>query len=72
MHHMTLEILLYRLNEIVKENPEALKMPIVTLRDDEGNGYNAVYYAASIQLAKDLEIENTSAIDDMESVVLLN
>ena len=35
------------LNEFAKENPEVMKMDVITSKDDEGNGYNHVYYTPS-------------------------
>lgn len=72
MKPKTLEQLLTQLKSIEATNPATLKMPIVTSRDDEGNGYNAVFFDPQIICAGELDIENCGAIDDSELVVLLN
>jgi len=36
------------LNELIKENPESLNMELITSIDDEGNGYNRVYYSPAL------------------------
>ena len=45
---MTLKEFISNLNEFVEENPKALDMQVVTSKDDEGNGYNQVYYTPSV------------------------
>jgi hypothetical protein len=66
---MKLKDYLERLNELVKNKPEALEMEVLTARDDEGNGFNVVHYAPSVQRTKDLGI--VSALF-AEKVVILN
>ena len=44
---MTLKEYIEGLQEFVKENPDALELEVITSIDDEGNGYNAVYYGPS-------------------------
>lgn len=41
---MKLKEYLENLNQFIAENPEALNLDVITSKDDEGNGYNAVYY----------------------------
>ncbi len=36
------------LNELLKKRPEVADYDVVTSRDDEGNGYNLVYYGATV------------------------
>ena len=33
------------LNKILNENPEYADLEVITATDDEGNGYNGVYYS---------------------------
>jgi hypothetical protein len=44
---MTLKEYIEGLQEFVKENPDALELEVITSIDDEGNGYNPVYYGPS-------------------------
>jgi len=45
---MKLKEFISNLNNLVKTNPEALDYDVVTSKDDEGNGFNLVYYAPQI------------------------
>lgn len=44
---MTLKEYFEQLQEFIKENPDALELEVVTSIDDEGNGFNRVYYGPS-------------------------
>ena len=44
----TIKDLLNHLNKITKEDPSLLELPLVYSRDDEGNGFNHVYYDPSL------------------------
>lgn len=44
---MKLKEYLDALNEIVKENPKALEFEVISSIDEEGNGYNEVFYTPS-------------------------
>jgi len=44
---MTLKDYIDELNKFAAENPELLDKEVITSRDDEGNGYNQVYYSPS-------------------------
>lgn len=44
---MTLKEYINNLTKFAEENPEALDMQVVTSKDDEGNGYNPVYFEPS-------------------------
>ncbi len=44
---MKLEEYLKELNKLVKENPELLEAEVITSIDDEGNGFNRVFYTAN-------------------------
>jgi hypothetical protein len=41
---MTLKEYIEGLQSFAKENPDALELQVITAADDEGNGYNPVYY----------------------------
>jgi hypothetical protein len=45
---MTLKEFIENLQKFVEENPKALELEVVTSKDDEGNGYNRVYYEPSM------------------------
>lgn len=65
---MKLKQYLEQLNKLAKENPESLEMEVFTSRDDEGNGYNAVYYSPAVHRTENLCDVHT----DDEEVVVLN
>ena len=44
----TLRQLINRLNDIAKDNPKALDLPLVYSRDDEGNSFHKVYFDAEL------------------------
>ena len=56
---------LKKLNKIAKERPETLKMTVISAADDEGNGYNSVYYGPTIGNFNENEREFTTP-DDKE------
>jgi hypothetical protein len=45
---MKLKEFIKNLNKLTTDNPEALDYDVVTSKDDEGNGFNLVYYAPQI------------------------
>ena len=45
---MTLREYLDNLNKAVNEHPEYLELEVITSKDDEGNGYNVVYYGPTV------------------------
>ena len=47
-----------------KENPEALEMDIVTSKDDEGNGYNPVYFTPTIGIYEDDDFISKDQFED--------
>jgi hypothetical protein len=44
---MTLKEYFEGLQKFITENPDALEFQVITSKDDEGNGYNPVYYEPS-------------------------
>jgi len=36
------------LNQLTVDHPECMEFDVITSKDDEGNGFNRVYYAPSI------------------------
>ena len=45
---MKLKEYVENLNKLLEERPDTADMDVVTSRDDEGNGYNLVYFAPTI------------------------
>lgn len=44
MEPLTLKVFIALLLEFAKENPDLLDKPVVTSKDDEGNGFSHVYF----------------------------
>lgn len=63
---MTLREYIENLNEFVKNNPETLEMQVITSKDDEGNGYNLVYYEPSKGIFEDGDFTSFDQYDDRE------
>jgi hypothetical protein len=63
---MKLNKFLENLNELVKTNPEFLELEVITSKDDEGNGYDKVYYSPSIGNFDDYEFKQEVEFDDYE------
>lgn len=60
---------LKKLNNLAKENPDALEMEVIAAKDDEGNGFNKVIYPPSVGLFENGEFK---AKDGEENAVCLN
>jgi hypothetical protein len=45
---MNLKTYLENLNQMVKENPSLLEYTVISSIDDEGNGFNEVYWEPSL------------------------
>lgn len=71
---MTLEEYINNLNEFVKENPAALQMTVVYSKDDEGNGYQRIYYTPTIgqfdENEDEFQSENNLKKDEVEEYEL--
>lgn len=63
---MTLREFMENLNELIKENPETLDMEVVTSRDDEGNGFNRVYFTPSKGIYEDNDFIPFGSYEDYE------
>ena len=63
---MTLKEFIENLNKFVKENPETLEMQVVTSKDDEGNGFNLVYYKPSKGIFEDRDFISFEQYEDFE------
>ena len=47
---MNLKEYIEQLQEFVKENPQALEFDVWYAKDDEGNGYQEVYFSPSLKV----------------------
>ena len=45
---MKLKEFVNNLNELMLDRPETADLDVVTAKDDEGNGYNLVYYTPQV------------------------
>jgi hypothetical protein len=63
---MTLKEYIEGLKKFVEENPETLEMQVVTSKDDEGNGYNPVYYSPSKGIFEDSDFISARQYEDWE------
>lgn len=61
---MTLEKYIKNLIEFGQENPELMDKDVIYSIDDEGNGYNGIYYSPSVYLRSDNG--ETYSIDDLD------
>ncbi len=55
MNAKTLQEFADGINAFLKENPGHKHVPVITARDDEGNGYNRVYYDPSYDSGWDVD-----------------
>jgi hypothetical protein len=63
---MTLKEFMENLNEFIKENPETLDMEVITSKDDEGNGFNRVYFTPSKGIYEDNDFIPVNSYEDYE------
>ena len=57
---------LEKANQFAKDHPEALEMDTVYSRDDEGNGFQEVYYEPQMGIFDHKEHEFKNNLEDME------
>ena len=48
MNKITVRELKKRLNDLTRNHPERLDLPVITSADDEGNSFHQVWYYASV------------------------
>jgi len=56
-----------KLDAFIKEKPSALDLIVCTARDDEGNGFNAVWYDPSTMT---VALDNTNDNNEIDCVCL--
>jgi len=68
---MTLEKFIENLKTLAEEHPETLAYEVVTAIDDEGNGFNPVYFTPSLGRYEDNDfnsIENLKEDSEEDSI----
>jgi|TARA_R110000751_G_scaffold120417_3_gene221147 hypothetical protein len=65
---MTLKEYIANLKLFAETNPETLELEVITSKDDEGNGFNPVYYSPSKGEFKDRDFVPSGDLDDDERV----
>lgn len=70
MKFMKLKDFLKTLNQLVEENPEYLKLEVITAIDDEGNGYNEILYDPTVGVLKDGELDMNPSL--IPTVICVN
>jgi hypothetical protein len=63
---MLLKEFIENLNKFIKENPETLEMQVVTSKDDEGNGFNPVYFEPSKGIFEDGDFISFEQYEDYD------
>ena len=63
---MTLREYIDGLKKFAEENPDTLEMQVVTSKDDEGNGYNPVYYSPSKGIFENRDFISAEHYEDCE------
>ena len=61
---MKLKEYMKNLSQLIAERPEVLEFEVVTSIDDEGNGYNVVYFGSSIGVYDDHEFYSEENIEE--------
>ena len=72
MKQMTLGEYFAGFQQFVKDNPDLKDTPIFYSIDDEGNGYNPIYYHPGVMETKDVESYLISLSPIPEKVVCIN
>lgn len=63
---MTLREYIAGIEEFVENYPETLDMVVITSQDDEGNGFNKIYYPPSKGRFEDGEFESYENFEEAE------
>lgn len=63
---MTLNEYIEQLQHLIKENPLAANMEVIYSKDDEGNGYDGVYFSPTVGFFNDSEFIPTDQMDEYE------
>ena len=61
---------LAHLNEMAEKHPRLLELDVITSKDDEGNGYNKVFYHPSAVIYSEDTVDDTDNINDVNAVCL--
>lgn len=63
---MTLNEYIEQLQNLIKENPLAANMEVIYSKDNEGNGYDGVYFSPTVGFFDDREFIPTEHMDEYE------
>jgi len=63
---MKLKKFIKNLEAFAKKHPEALEMTVVTAIDDEGNGFNEVYFTPILGFYEDREFMSVENMEEYE------
>jgi hypothetical protein len=63
---MTLREYIEQLQNFAQENPDTLDMDVIYSRDDEGNGFQKIYYSPSKGIYEDNEFISSEQLEDYE------
>jgi hypothetical protein len=60
---MKLKEFLNNIQKMVEEDPSLLELDVITSKDDEGNGFEEVYYSPSVGVFEDSEFVPSDSED---------
>lgn len=63
---MTLKDYVVQLAKFIEENPESADYTVITAIDDEGNGFNPVYFGPSVGHFNDEEFYSVESIAELQ------
>lgn len=69
---MKLKEYIKNLQDIVENNPEYLELQVITAKDEEGNGYDKVYFEPSLGNLNDgdfTQLENFYDLDEEDQII---
>ena len=69
---MKLKDYMEKLEALLKDHPEAAEFEVVTSKDDDGTGFNRVYYAPCVGHYEDGDFEEETSSCEVSNAVCLN
>lgn len=67
---MTFKEYLDKLKKIAKDKPETLDFTVITAIDDEGNGFNPVFFDSSIGQFEDGEFDTETDKENFNAICI--
>jgi hypothetical protein len=67
---MTFKEYLDKLNKFAKDKPETLDFTVISAIDDEGNGYNPVFFDPTLGRFEDGEFDTELNDEDFDSICI--